>query len=121
MLNELQSKHGLKIPLDIATFLPSNRAMKAKHILILTATLILASPLSTRASEANGPAIVVDVLIARPAGLAATALGSAFFVLALPFAAMTGGIDDAAEALVAAPARATFTRPLGDFDLLMSE
>lgn len=62
--------------------------------------------------------MMVDVIVARPLGLAATALGSAFFVISLPFAAMTGGIDDSAEALVLTPARATFTRPLGDFESL---
>ena len=70
------------------------------------------------ASEGEGGAIIADVVVARPLCLAATAVGSVFFVLALPFAAATRSVDHTAQALVVTPARATFTRPLGDFESL---
>ena len=69
-------------------------------------------------AEDSGSAIMADVVIARPLCLAATAIGSAFFVLALPFAAVTKSVDRTAEILVVTPAKATFTRPLGDFESL---
>jgi hypothetical protein len=55
-------------------------------------------------------------VVARPACFAATVVGSAFFVVALPFALASKSVNRAAEALVVKPAKATFTRPLGDFE-----
>jgi hypothetical protein len=40
------------------------------------------------------------------------------FVVALPFAAASGSVKETADTLVVAPAKATFTRPLGDFTTL---
>ena len=91
--------------------------MKKKLIIISVITFILA-PVSVPAQD--GAAIMADVVIGRPLGLAATALGSAIFVISLPCALMTKGVDDSARALVATPARATFKRPLGDFESLRS-
>jgi hypothetical protein len=59
--------------------------------------------------------VAADALVVRPVGLAATAIGAAIFVVALPFAAITGDIDGTARALVDTPARYTFKRKLGDF------
>jgi hypothetical protein len=50
--------------------------------------------------------------------LVATAVGSAVFVIALPWAAASKSIKQTAATLVAKPAAATFTRPLGDIDAL---
>jgi hypothetical protein len=60
-------------------------------------------------------AMVVDVFLGRPAGIVATVLGSAVFVLALPFAALSGSIEPVAQTLVVDPFKFTFTRPVGDF------
>ena len=69
-----------------------------------------------RAMDDGSPeAIAADVLVARPACLAATVVGSAIFVLALPFAAMSGSVKKVGKTLVGGPARATFTRELGEF------
>ena len=83
--------------------------------LVFAFLLTLAAP-SNAASEDTGAAMIADLVIARPLCLAATAVGSVFFVLGLPFAASTGSVDRAANALVVKPAKATFTRPLGDFE-----
>ncbi len=60
--------------------------------------------------------VAADVLVVRPVGVAATAVGAAIFVVALPFAAISGDVPRAARSLVGAPARFTFKRRLGDFD-----
>ena len=60
-------------------------------------------------------AMVADVVIARPAGILAIVLGTAVFVVALPFAALSRSIEPVAETLVVAPFKFTFTRPVGDF------
>ena len=61
-----------------------------------------------------GPgAMTADLLIARPFGMAVAVLGAATFVVSLPFSALGGNVDDAAENLVVEPARAAFIRCLG--------
>ena len=60
-------------------------------------------------------AMVADVVIARPAGIVATVLGSAVFIVALPFAALSGSVEPVAQTLVVEPFKFTFTRPVGDF------
>jgi hypothetical protein len=71
---------------------------------------------SSYAEASDSVAVAVDAIVARPLCFAATILGSAVFVLALPAALTSGSTKKAAEELVVAPAKATFTRPLGDFD-----
>ncbi len=66
-------------------------------------------------------AVVVDTVVVRPLCLVATALGSVFFVVSLPVAATSKSINQTANALVVRPARATFTRPLGDLDDLKQD
>jgi hypothetical protein len=68
--------------------------------------------------DGSGEAMVGDFLVVRPACLVATIIGSAFFVLSLPVAAISKSTDKTAETLVAVPARATFTRPLGKLSAL---
>jgi hypothetical protein len=77
----------------------------------------MGSVTTTRASE--DPFIITgDVVLARPGCFLATIFGSAVFVVALPFAAMSGSVRSTADSLVVGPAKATFTRPLGDFSTL---
>ncbi|MFQ3789486.1 hypothetical protein [Halomonas sp. A29] len=61
----------------------------------------------------SGGAMIADALIARPLLLVATLGGTALFVVSLPFSAMGGNVDAAAETLVKTPAEATFRRCLG--------
>ena len=60
--------------------------------------------------------LAADVVIMRPLLFASTVAGSAIFVVCLPFAALSKSVKSTAHALVVAPAQATFTRALGDFD-----
>lgn len=61
----------------------------------------------------DGFAMIGDLLIARPLLIAATAIGTAAFVVALPFSAMGGGIGATGRALVVEPGKAAFVRCLG--------
>ena len=67
------------------------------------------------AEEPEGGEMIYDAVIVRPIGLVATAVGTVFFVLSLPFSAAGGNVDSASEELVKKPARFTFKRPLGEF------
>ena len=60
-------------------------------------------------------AMVIDVPI-RILSLGLAMVGTAFFIVALPFALSSGSTGDAWDALVAEPFQFTFTRPLGKFD-----
>ena len=58
--------------------------------------------------------MVVDAILVRPLGLCAVVLGVGLFVISLPFSALGKNVKEAGQKLVVAPAKFTFTRPLGD-------
>ena len=66
--------------------------------------------------DRNAPAMIFDAVILRPLGLAGFLLGSAFFIASLPISLLGGNTGEAAQKLVVAPAKYTFTRPLGAED-----
>jgi hypothetical protein len=97
--------------------------MKTKLLTILCATAISLSSINNgHANDCDkscdndkSVAVVADVAVARPGCFLATVLGATVFVVALPFAVMSRSVDKTAHTLVVCPAKATFTRPLGDF------
>lgn len=85
-----------------------------------TAAIVTAVLLNSTVSHAGDPSngfelVAADMVIARPLWLVATVVGTGLFVASLPVAAMSKSVNSTARTLVAKPARATFTRPLGDF------
>lgn len=80
--------------------------------------LVIGGVASARAGDPSPESVMADALVARPACLAATVVGSALFVVALPFAAISKSVDKTANALVVGPAEATFKRPMGDLKAL---
>jgi hypothetical protein len=65
--------------------------------------------------EPSGEAMMYDTIIMRPAGLLATIVGSAVWLVSLPFSALGDNVDTATKKLVKEPAAYTFKRPLGEF------
>jgi hypothetical protein len=61
----------------------------------------------------KGYAMAGDLLIARPLLIAATVVGTGLFVVGLPFSALSGGVEESAQALVVEPGKAAFMRCLG--------
>ncbi len=86
-------------------------------MLAFTLTLTV-SPTGAQSRQPPPPpdpgAVATDLLLARPGGLAATALGSVIFVIGLPFTLINGSTNQSAQALMGQPAQYTFTRPLGE-------
>ena len=83
---------------------------------LVVVTLVSTSmPALAEGGATVASAMVVDVIIGRPAGIVTTILGSAVFVLALPFAALSGSVEPVVQTLVVDPFKWTFTRPVGDF------
>ena len=61
----------------------------------------------------SGYSMAGDILIARPLLIGATVIGAGLFIVSLPFSALGGNVEDAANALVVEPGREAFVRCLG--------
>lgn len=100
--------------------------VKKKSLVFLIAAVLLftwaASPVlakekqSITGEDRNAVSMMFDLVILRPLGLAATVIGTAFFIVSLPVSVLGGNTGEAAKKLVAAPAKYTFSRPLGAED-----
>lgn len=94
-----------------------------KTLVVLMITILLVPPLASTAlaeeyfekEDPSGGMMVADFVFVRPIGIVATAIGSVFYVVSLPFSLLGGNPGDAGVALVKEPAAYTFTRPLGEF------
>lgn len=79
--------------------------------------VVLAEPVPSPVQEKiNAPSptdTFIDVLFYRPIGLALIPIGTALFVVSLPFSITGGNVPTAFNNLVTAPAKYTFARPLG--------
>jgi hypothetical protein len=83
---------------------------------LLTVALVATLSVPAAANDVERPGAFTmfgDLVVARPIGVVVTAVGSVAFVLALPFSALGGNVEESAEALVMGPARETFQRCLG--------
>jgi hypothetical protein len=92
--------------------------MKSKILVTIMCVLALLLSTSTpvfASGDSDATSLVVDAAVARPFTFALTIVGSALFVVSLPVAVPSGSVNKAAKTLVAAPAKDTFKRPLGDF------
>ena len=67
------------------------------------------------AKEPGGGAMMYDTIVVRPVGIVATAVGSVFWLISLPFSALGDNVDTATQKLVKEPAAYTFKRPIGEF------
>ena len=67
------------------------------------------------AREPGGGAMIYDLVVLRPVGIVATAVGSVAWLISLPFSALGDNVDQATDKLVKTPGKFTFVRPLGEF------
>ncbi|MDG1772964.1 MAG: hypothetical protein P8H32_05965 [Oceanicoccus sp.] len=85
--------------------------------LVLSMAMVLLFPQLgyTQAVEEEPSALAMagDLVIARPLLLVATVVGTAFYVVSLPFSLAGGNAIEAGETLVVGPAKSTFVRCLG--------
>ncbi|MGR2739926.1 hypothetical protein ACUY1T_15915 [Billgrantia sp. Q4P2] len=107
-------KHLESVTLGMAKRVATRVAMAMCMAMVLMLDAMQAQAQEQRMeARPSGGAMVADALIARPLLLVATLGGTALFVVSLPFSAMGGNVDAAAETLVKTPAEATFRRCLG--------
>jgi hypothetical protein len=91
--------------------------MKTKLVtLICAAAFGWCSTTSTLADTRNPVDVAADALLVRPACIVSTAVGSALWVLALPFSLPSKSTKSTARVLIKKPIHAAFVRPLGDID-----
>jgi hypothetical protein len=90
------------------------RPLAALLATALLAVAPLASADEVRYDDPSFTSMVIDGAIARPLGLGATVVGTAVWIVTLPFSALGGNVGEAADRLVIDPARFTFVRPLGE-------
>lgn len=91
-----------------------------KALLVISTALIISMPQMSLASD---DAIVVekptalamtgDAILARPVLFAMTIVGTALYLVSLPFSLAGGNAGEAGKVLVVKPAEATFVRCLG--------
>ncbi|MBN1930892.1 MAG: hypothetical protein JW786_04700 [Desulfobacterales bacterium] len=94
---------------------------KPSMIFLLVAALVFV-PFSTVAmaneinskNEMAAEKMAVDILLVRPFGIVATAVGTVLFIVSLPFSALGGNTHKVWQKMVAEPAQYTFKRPVGD-------
>ena len=82
---------------------------------LLLAFLSLNCFASTRNDPPSSTAIMVDVPV-RILAVGLTVVSSAIFVVASPFALISGSLRDTWNVLVIEPLEFTFNRPMGKFD-----
>ncbi|MFB0521764.1 MAG: hypothetical protein ACETWD_10120 [Desulfatiglandales bacterium] len=68
------------------------------------------------AEGATAEKMIADLLLLRPLGIVATVMGTAFFIVSLPFSVPGGNTKAAFQKLVTDPAKFTFDRPLGEVE-----
>ena len=66
-------------------------------------------------NQISPEAMAADLFVIRPLGIVTSVLGTAVFIVSLPFSALGGNTNIACQKLVVDPAKFTFKRPLGDF------
>lgn len=94
-------------------------------VLTLISTISISTPVYAKNVEENySPFFVIpDILIYRPLGVAATAVGAGLFVLISPFTALAqissphDAFEKTSNILIMGPGRYTFARPVGNMAL----
>jgi hypothetical protein len=99
---------------------PAKRALVVLLVSTFIASFMPISPVCAsnidEPFEGTAGAMAFDVILMRPVGLAATIVGTAVFIVSLPFSALGGNQEAAAEKLINEPFFFTFQRPLGQLN-----
>jgi hypothetical protein len=65
--------------------------------------------------QADGGAMTADLLLGRPLGIVSSLVGTAVWIVALPFTIPSQSYEQAVDPLMQRPVDYTFKRPLGEF------
>lgn len=84
--------------------------------IMLSLAAVPANATTMEEEEPTSGAIFFDIILTRPLGIVATAVGAVVFVLGLPFTILSKSVGTSAGKLVKDPLKYTFTRPVGELD-----
>lgn len=93
-----------------------NLTSKSVKAVALTTCLALSSVALAKdvaIEEPSAAAMALDLVLVRPVMLGLTVLGTAAFIVSLPFSAAGGNVKQVADVLVVGPVESTFIRCLG--------
>jgi hypothetical protein len=101
------------------------KGLKKIFLLLLTISLVMGSLYSTgwagdkwaKEDPVGQGWSAIDLIFARPLGVAAGIVGTAIFIVSLPFTIPTGGVADAADMFITKPFQFSFTREFPDGDI----
>ena len=86
-------------------------------ILVVIAVICLSVPAFAADKGDEAVMVAVDAVLVRPVSLAAVVVGTALFVVTLPFTIPAGGVSKTARVLISEPFAYTFQRPIGCPDM----
>ena len=84
-------------------------------LLIATFSSPVIASVDFEKKDPSAGAMIADFVLVRPVAIVALVVGSALFVVSLPFSAIGGNVKASATSLVVEPAKYSFVRPLGEF------
>ncbi len=83
-----------------------------KIVVLLTLCFLCLSSTAALAQIDDGLITIGDLAVSRPVGIVVTVVGSALFVVSLPFALTSGSVKETADVLVGQPFRFPLRGPL---------
>ena len=116
----LQLLDSLKLELQYFLYIPvimyRKKSLKIFTISCLFLALVIGHASAAIPEErAEGFAMAIDIPV-RVVSMGLIVIGTAVFIVSLPFALTSGSTGDAWTGLIVDPFEFTFTRPLGKFD-----
>jgi len=88
--------------------------MKKIVVLMLTLIIVLTSSMAFAATDTSATSVITDMILMRPVGIASLGVGTAMYIVALPFSLITKSYGTTFEVLVKEPFNFVFVRPVGE-------
>jgi len=95
-----------------------NNLHQKKLLIFFAAIIFSTTAVSSAYSASSASDIIVDFAVVRTTSFGAMIAGTGVFLVIIPFTLAGGNVGEAGKKLVGNPARATFSRPLGDCDTM---
>lgn len=88
--------------------------MKKIVVIMLTLIIVLTSSMAFAATDTSAASVITDMILLRPVGVASLGVGTAMYIVALPFALITRSHATTFKVLVKEPFEFVFVRPVGE-------
>ncbi len=88
--------------------------MKKIVVIMLTLIIVLTSSMAFAATDTSATSVITDMILLRPVGIASLGVGTAMYIVALPFSLITRSHGTTFKVLVKEPFEFVFIRPVGE-------